>query len=151
MARATALSASAAACSLRLMPTSSLRASASAWAVWRSSGPQVGAATVRANSATSNSQTPERRVGSGLPGLYTQGSANSRKVKREEQSTQPSPHVLESGRSAVPRRPVLPLKVDVGCLVLPVDDEHRRTAGLPPDPRHAFQRLQQLGGLRRTG
>src|SRR5262245_20964159 len=139
MAWATALSASAAACSLRLMPTSSLRASASAWAVWRSSGPQVGAATVRANSATSNSQTPERRVGSELPGLYTQGSANSRKVKRG------------SGRSAVPRRTVLPLEVDAGCLVLPVDDEHGGTARLPPDSRHALQRLQQLGGLRRTG
>ena len=71
MAMAWALSASAAAASLRLMFTSSLRASASAWAVWRSSGPHVGAATVRANSATSNEQTPAKNGLAKTPGLYT--------------------------------------------------------------------------------
>src|SRR5262249_5501781 len=58
------------------------------------------------------------------------------------------------GRSlvpAVPRRPVLPLEVDAGRLVLPVHHEHRGGACLPPYPCDALQRLEQLGGLRRTG
>jgi 4-amino-4-deoxy-L-arabinose transferase-like glycosyltransferase len=46
---------------------------------------------------------------------------------------------------------VIPLEVDAGLLVLPVDDEDGRGAGPSPNPSLLLERFEQLGGLGGAG